>query len=504
MKEHTDSEKGFLKDRLADYRVDPPEKAWSLISGQLGRDSRKKWWLVVLPAAASIALAVTLGIVLRSPDNSERAQEMQTGEPREKYLPIEEQSRVANVTEHPGQIEPPGAKRSSVADVTEHPGQIEPPGAGMSGLADESERQPNTDPTGGKVAGEGAVRMAEMVTAGAVSPAGSGSLDRAGLELYHPVEGPEEKEITREEILAAIREGENKSEGSGTGDPAPEKGVLIQEKENVSATGQETLPGLVPEEESREKSRKWSLAAVLSPQYSYRDAENQAVSGIPVQEAGMLTYAGGINVSYSPVSRLAVESGVLFNRMGIGINAAKVSNAEAFYNWAPIDQLDAIPKMISVSNTVGNIVTRSGEVYVNNYMLNSRNAFRNNYSTVSTDQKVRQQLDYLEVPFNLRYTLIDRDLEVQLIGGVSTNLLLNSHVIIETASGRSESGYLTNIRSMNYTGNAGVGMVYHIAGNFNLRLEPRFRYFLNSVNDSSLPATRPYAFGLFTGLSFLF
>ena len=100
----------------------------------------------------------------------------------------------------------------------------------------------------------------------------------------------------------------------------------------------------------------------------------------------------------------------------------------------------------------------------------------------------------------LRYTLVDRTFELQLVGGMSTNFLVNNYVTMETSEGATEIGYLTNIRSVNYSGNAGLGMIYHIRDQFSLHLEPRFRYFLNSVNDATLPSTRPYTLGIFTGL----
>jgi hypothetical protein len=75
---------------------------------------------------------------------------------------------------------------------------------------------------------------------------------------------------------------------------------------------------------------------------------------------------------------------------------------------------------------------------------------------------------------------------------------------METSSGQEEIGYLANINTVNYSGNAGVGMIYHMGEKLSLILEPRFRYFLNSVNDSSLPSTRPYSLGLYTGLSYTF
>jgi len=157
---------------------------------------------------------------------------------------------------------------------------------------------------------------------------------------------------------------------------------------------------------------------------------------------------------------------------------------------------------------MGNIVAHSGEIYVNNYKLNADaeyNRVDNAFSEVSnSEQGIRQHLDYLELPFNLRYTLLDKNFKIQLLGGVSTNLLVNNYVTVETASGTSEIGYLTNLRSVNYSGNAGVGFVYHFMKQLSLNVEPRFRYYLNSVNDATLPSTRPYTFGIYTGLNYFF
>jgi hypothetical protein len=99
---------------------------------------------------------------------------------------------------------------------------------------------------------------------------------------------------------------------------------------------------------------------------------------------------------------------------------------------------------------------------------------------------------------------VDRSIKLQLVGGVSTNLLVNNYITMDTPDGPAEIGYLTNIRTVNYTGNAGIGLAYHFLDHLSLSLEPRFKYFLNSINDESLPATRPYSIGVYTGLSYFF
>ena len=468
MKGRLDNGKGFLKDRFDEYRADPPEEVWALISSQLGRGNRKRMYVVILSVAATIALAVTLGITLLEPEPAWRAREAHMEESGSGE-PLETGSEPGDIVS--GQPEVAGTNPAQPAAGLADANPTQPPGE----VADANPAQP--------AAG---VRKAGTRTMGEAIPA-----------IPAPSISPAKDELFGEEVLATTCQDEDRRQ---------EPVAFTVEQED--AAGREELPDpLIPEEENRERGRRWALAAVVSPQYSYRDAENQATAGLLVQESGQFTYAGGINISYSPASRLAIESGVFFNRMGIDIDAMSLSQFESTLDMVPLNSADATTNLVSVSNTVGNIVTKSGDIFVNNYMLNARDEadlFKYASSMIYSDQGIRQQLDYLEVPFNLRFTLIDREVEVQIIGGISTNLLINSHVVIETASGSSQIGYLTNIRNMNYTGNAGLGMIYHIAGNFSLRLEPRFRYFLNSINDASLPSTRPYSFGLFTGMSYRF
>ncbi len=262
--------------------------------------------------------------------------------------------------------------------------------------------------------------------------------------------------------------------------------------------------------ENQTRDPRWIVGAALSPLYSFRDAEASAMAGGAEFESGIVAYAGGVHVSYRTASRLAIESGIFYNKMGISIGAPGIQLFNESFDFSPLAQESSSTEVTSVTNSVGNIVAKSGDVYVNNYKLNassSNNAFApdNNYfNAINTDEGIRQHLDYLELPFNLRYTLVDRTIELQLVGGMSTNFLINNYVTMETSGGTTDIGYLTNIRSVNYSGNAGLGMIYHIREKFSLRLEPRFRYFLNSINDATLPSTRPYTLGVYTGLNYTF
>ena len=69
MNDQTNKDKGFLRDKLGDYQVQPPEKVWESISDGLGGGrSRKNMLILVFAAAASLALAITLGLQFFGPE----------------------------------------------------------------------------------------------------------------------------------------------------------------------------------------------------------------------------------------------------------------------------------------------------------------------------------------------------------------------------------------------------------------------------------------------------
>jgi hypothetical protein len=261
-------------------------------------------------------------------------------------------------------------------------------------------------------------------------------------------------------------------------------------------------------EQDKKRDPRWMVGAVVSPLYSYRDAEAVTMPSSP-SESGMLSYSTGVNVNYRRNSRLAFETGIYYNSTGITIGAAGIKVFSQRKDNMIFGVGSERADINTVSNSVGNIVAYSGDIYMNGYKINAENGANALAAYALTEipaseSGIEQHLDFLEIPFNLRYSVIDRTIELQLVGGMSTNFLVGNSVTIEGSSGREEIGYLSNVNTVNYSANVGVGMIYHMGRKMSLILEPRFRYFINSVNDASLPVTRPYSLGFYTGLSYTF
>ena len=442
MNDQTDMNKGFLKDKLGNFQVDPPEKVWSEISAQTGGGHKRKGlFIILIAAAASFALALSLGLHFFEPD-------LFRDEAYVEELPmleeaLERSEKTLNEKEEGSKLE------QKVIET----------------LATLPESQ----------AGEAQLFLAKQSIAPAQESEGKIPSDT----------------LQEQDDLQEV-------------DEFPDSVVVLEKEELSDLNGDPDL--VLPP--VKNKDSRWMLGAALSPLYSFRDVEAAAMATSPA-ETGLLSYSTGVHVSYRRNSRFAIETGIYFNKTGIAIGAPGIQVFNQAYDNMMFGAGSEQADIRTVSNSVGNIIAYSGDIYMNGYKIDAENttnaqaiAILNDVQT--SDQGIQQHLDYLELPFNLRYSIVDRTIELQLVGGMSANFLVNNYVTMEGASGQEVIGYLSNVNAINYSGNAGLGMIYHLGEKLSLNLEPRFRYFINSVNDSTLPSTRPYSLGFYTGLSYTF
>ncbi len=453
MSDQTDINRGFLKEKLGSYQADPPGKVWNAISEQISTGRKRRgMYVLLLATAASIALAVTLGIHYFGPDLPKVQSRMEKPQV-ETEVPLKERQETQ-----------PEQTAVSTQDQEENK-QLE------------LEETPQAQP---------ALAMQLIDREDAVTDPIN---ELESVEEPEPVQEPEALQEFEAEVLP-----ESASD--------PQTQILPD-----TALDLNTDPFPIIEQDQKRDPR-WMVGAAVSPLYSYRDAEAVAMPSNPA-ESGLLSYSTGVQVSYRRNSRLAFETGIYYNKTGISIGAPGIKVFSQRRDAMLFGYGSESADINTVSNSVGNIVAYSGDIYMNGYKITAENnadPMGNGDLTdvQASESGIQQHLDYLELPFNLRYSVIDRTIELQLVGGISTNFLVGNSVSADGPSGREEIGYLSNVNTVNYSGNAGLGMIYHLGKKLNLLFEPRFRYFLNSVNDASLPSTRPYSVAFYTGLSYTF
>lgn len=266
-------------------------------------------------------------------------------------------------------------------------------------------------------------------------------------------------------------------------------------------------------EEPVAKKDRWAIGGQMAPLYSYRNISEVNTPGLSKSsmdqiEKAVVTYASGILVDYEATSRLTFQTGVYYMKMGQTIE--NISNFSGpVTKSSHFAEMNSAKNLIQpgVSNSTGTIVTPSEKLY----FYGTANSDRMEYapgnlalSPADAESKdIQQSFEFIEVPFLAKYKVLNRKINLHLLGGVSTHFLVNNKTTLHTSEGTSQ-GKTENVESTNYSSSVGFGVVYNLRKNLFLSVEPTFKYYINSFNTSSAVKLHPYAFGLYSGVSFKF
>jgi hypothetical protein len=253
---------------------------------------------------------------------------------------------------------------------------------------------------------------------------------------------------------------------------------------------------------------RWSLSTLATPTYygKISSANDQLSKDVAQSEQAIVTYSGGLAVAYKLNKRLSIQSGIFYSTLG-----QELDGVSSFAGFQKYDK--------TKGDNNFELLTTSGIVTANNpdvFLSASGNTSRliTNYNKDVFDPRkasldylnnnMRQSFSYLELPVFLRYKVIDRSFDVNLIGGMSYNLLVNNSVYTVVDGNRYNIGTTEGMNTFAISSSVGMGMEYNVSGKLSLNLEPTFRYYLNSFNNSVTGQFHPYSFGVFTGLSYKF
>ncbi len=259
-----------------------------------------------------------------------------------------------------------------------------------------------------------------------------------------------------------------------------------------------------------EEIPKWSVGGQFSPIYSFRYIGQNSVGSYRdtynSYEKGLFTYSGGLNIQYTANRKLRIYTGIYFSRMGqqIGdIQLYKSSNNGVI--------ILPIKGDLDINNSMGAITSRNEKLY-----FQDQSAYRIDPVSLSEtydpikegliplNADIIQSMDYLEVPLIIRYKVIDKRVDLNFIGGVSTNFMVQNQAYASYQGSKITIGETHGLKTINYSSTLGLGLEYDLTETISLSLEPAFKYYLNSINRSDNIMTHPYAIGIFTGLNYIF
>jgi hypothetical protein len=108
------------------------------------------------------------------------------------------------------------------------------------------------------------------------------------------------------------------------------------------------------------------------------------------------------------------------------------------------------------------------------------------------------------LPVIVRYKIIDKTIGINLIGGLSYNLLVNNSAYATKDGDKYPVGDTKGLNPLTLSSSLGMGMEYNLSDKLSLNLEPTFRYYLNPFSVTTGSYIHPYSFGIFSGVSYKF
>jgi hypothetical protein len=259
--------------------------------------------------------------------------------------------------------------------------------------------------------------------------------------------------------------------------------------------------------EDKLMDRRWSIAAMASPTYySQFNSGNDAFSKqLMESEQPLVSYSGGVAFSYKISRRFSVQSGLYYSALG-----QKLEGINSFGGFRQFDNTKG-GNNFEVPTTTGTVHASNPDVFLNSDASNrvitpfTSNVFDPNKASLQyINSSLTQSLSYLELPVIVRYKIVDKTIGINLIGGLSYNLLVHNSVYTTISGGKYLVGDTKGLNPLTLSSSLGMGMEYNFSEKLSLNLEPTFRYYLNPFSVTTGTFIHPYSFGIFSGVSYKF
>lgn len=255
----------------------------------------------------------------------------------------------------------------------------------------------------------------------------------------------------------------------------------------------------------REKARRWSIAALASPTYLPGTGVRNGQPMLAMNERQAISYAGGVSFAYGINDRISVQSGLYYSSVG-----QQISGISAYSGFDPYN-MSKSSSTFQVATQSGTIAASNPDIYLSDmvgdrvsgdYSVENFDPVKSDLSMIGTS--LHQNFRYLELPLIVRYKLIEGNLDFNIIGGISSNILIGNSVFLNNSGVRYDVGSTYGLHNHVVSSTLGMGMEYSISKSISLNVEPIVRYYITPANNSSGEGISPFNLGLFSGISYKF
>ena len=276
-------------------------------------------------------------------------------------------------------------------------------------------------------------------------------------------------------------------------------------KEEEIITNEKTIEDAIAEtntteeKEKEEKLNRWNITPNVAPVYFNTIGKGSPIDNQFVNNSkkGDINMSYGIEGSYAINKKFKIRAGV--NKVELGYATNNV------ISYTDINETSALGSInVSSSNQLSHVnINQNAQ---NTTFISAQSFNRNDVPEIlNTKEKgsLDQQFGFIEVPLEIEYTVVDKKIGLNVIGGFSTFFTDKNEVYSVVEGNRILIGEANNLNDVSYSANFGVGINYNVSDKIKLNLEPKFKYQINTFNGLS-GDFQPYFIGVYTGLSIKF
>ena len=242
-----------------------------------------------------------------------------------------------------------------------------------------------------------------------------------------------------------------------------------------------------------EKESKWAISSQVSPVYfnSFTDGSALDFQFENNNKSYSNSVSYGFGASYNVSKKVSFKTGV--NAINLSYSTSDVAY-EVMLKGA--DLSNNMP-LLARTSTSENVMLKSNNTVTTNAFGDVENFNQQSLGTLNQD------FSYIEIPFEMNYSLLDRKFGVSVIAGMSTLILSNNSVSLSTGGMEMNLGSAKNLNDIHFSSNVGLGFKYSFWKSFNANFQPMLKYQINPLSEN--PGNfRPYFIGLYSGVSYQF
>jgi len=259
----------------------------------------------------------------------------------------------------------------------------------------------------------------------------------------------------------------------------------------IASVEPNALEELLKEKESKQitepKLNRWQVSSNVAPIYF-----SSISNGSPLDNSlknndksySVNNQSYGVGVNYALNKKLKIRTGI--NVLNVDYN----TNGIVYYQTQSVSgKLAHInPNMIGTSIMIENL-------------SNVDRPF--NKMEQKSEGSLNQKLGYFEMPLEVTYKILDKKFGIDFIGGMSTMILNKNEIYLQSSDLNLKIGEANNLNSVHFSGNIGLGLKYGLFKHLETRIEPVFKYQINTFSNDS-GNFKPYMFGVYSGINFTF